>query len=132
MSAVPQSPEVQLAICRESQADGNEWSIYAVNNAAEPILVRLLRGAWEWGDVGHTIKPAREVTVPPRAAAQILRVNDGDAEVSLSLSLHVESTAGKHLASYELGKLYRYREPKMLPTPRKLGWLRTSTTATRL
>jgi len=132
MSAVPQSTEIQLAVCRESQADGNEWSIYAVNTATEPVLVIVLQSEWEWGDVGHTIKPGREVTLLPGAVAQILRVSDDDAEVSMSLSLRVASTVGQHLVSYELGKLYRYREPNMVPTLRKLGWLRTSTTVTQL
>jgi hypothetical protein len=132
MSAVPQSTEIQLAVCREPQADGNEWSIYGINTGTEPVLVIMLRSEWEWGDVGNAIKPRREFNLLPGAFAQILRVSDDDAEVSMSLSLQVASTVGKHLVSYELGKLYRYREPKMLPTLRKLGWLRTSTTVTQL
>lgn len=131
MSTVSPAPEVQLAICRESQTDGHDWSIYAVSKAAESVSVCVLRSQWEWGDVGHTIQPRNVVTLPPGAAAQILRVNDDDAEVSMSLSLRVESTSGQHVVTFDLGKLYRYRDPVMLSAPRKTGWLRSSSTVTQ-
>lgn len=105
MSTVPPAPELQLAICRESLTDGHDWRIYAVNNAAESVSVCVLRCQWVGGDAGHTIKARNVVTLPPGEAARILRVNDGDAEVSMSLSLRVESSSGQQVVTCELGKL---------------------------
>lgn len=130
ISTASPTPAVQLAVCRETQTDGHDWSIYAVNNAAESVSVCVLRGQSEWGDASHTFEPRNVVTLPPGAAEQILRVNDDDAEMALSLSLRVESPSGQHVVIYELGKLYRYRDPIMLSAPRKTGWLRSATIVT--
>ena len=115
---------IAVAVCRERLPDGLEWSVYFVNGLATDVEVTLERVGFEWGDRGHSTAPRQRTSVAAQASARIWRVNDDDAELSMSLSVHVRTPAQQFRATFELGKLYRYRNPAPLIHVGRSGWLR--------
>lgn len=117
-------PLTQIAVCREALDDGNDWSIYFVSAFDTVVDVVVTRVEFEWGDRGHSVTGAQRVTVPAGGVARIWRVSGDDAEVSMSLSLRIYTPTREAPLHFELSRLYRYRDPMLLPQIGLPGWLR--------
>jgi len=113
-----------IAVCRESLDDDNEWSIYALNQLAEPAILIVEHADWEWGDMGHSKQPRLEVPLPGNGAARVMRVDGSDAELRMSVTLLFSANGVRTRLSFELGMLYRYQDPKVLGMSGLTGWLR--------
>jgi hypothetical protein len=62
--------------------------------------------------------------LPARSHARIWRVDSDNAEISMSLSLRLRIGDTQRRAEFELGKLYRYRDPVHIERLGTVGWLR--------
>jgi len=116
----------RVAVCREALHDGNEWSIYVLNDVPGTIDVIVEQVAFEWGDFGHSQAPGTRFTVPADSVARVCRVDGGDAELSMSLTLRIATSVENSRVSFELGKLYSYRDPTLIAALGTAGWLRSA------
>ena len=114
----------QVAVRRQPLPDGKEWSIYVLNGFATAVEVRVESASFEWGDRGHSVEHHVHIPVDAHSSALLLRVDDGDAEISMELSLRILSPSQDLRATFELGKLYHYRNPQALPHLGFTGWIR--------
>ena len=115
----------QVAVRRQPLPDGKEWSIYVLNSLATAVEVTVESASFEWGEIGHALEQRGEhIPVAAGSSALLLRVDDNDAEIGMSLSLRILSPGRELRASYELGKLYQYRDPQALPHLGFSGWIR--------
>lgn len=82
------------------------WAFHVVNDGPGAITsVRLDLAGWEWGDLGSTEEPARELgPLAPGARALAWRDDDGAAEFNVFFVVTLE---GRSRRMYEFRKLYR-------------------------
>lgn len=113
----------RLAACREDLGDGKEWSLFVLNDTDAPIDVALQRVAYEWGDRGHSAAPGLRVVVAARSAERLWREGWEGAEMNMELGLEVESSGTRTRLAFELGKLYRRRNPVPIAGIDLPGWL---------
>lgn len=124
ISHIPPVP-CRAAVCREALADRNEWSVYLLNDLPCTIDVIVEHIDYEWGDLGHSQRPGTRFTLPPAGIARVCRVDDDDAELSMTISLLITAHAKNCRAAFELGKLYHYRDPMPIEALGMAGWLRS-------
>ena len=103
-----------------------QWSIYLLNDLPNTIDAVVERLTYEWGDMGHSQAPRTRFTLPAAAVARICRVTDDDAELSMSVTLQIGMISDVGRVSFELGKLYRYRDQTFIEVLGKAGWLRSA------
>jgi hypothetical protein len=114
-----------LAVCREDLGDERDWTLYFLNDLPSAVEVVIERVSYEWGDMGHTEATGERVHVASEGAARLWRVDDSAAEISASVVLRVLAPQGERRVTFELGKLYRYREPTYIEKLGRPGWVRT-------
>jgi len=113
----------RLAVSREELNDGKEWSIFVLNDMLSPMEVTLVRVSYEWGDQGHSAVPAILLQVPARGNVLLWREGSDGSELNVEVSLQIESLGQRANVSFELGKLYRKRNPVLIEELSRAGWL---------
>ena len=124
-------PSCRVAVCREDIADGKEWSIYLLSDHDSPVDVTLERVSYEWSDNGHSEAPASRFQLSAHGSCLIWREGWEGAEMSMELRVRVEAGESQITLTYELGKLYRKRDPAKIDELGKLGWLQLPTASLR-
>ncbi len=119
----PRPPACRVAVCLEGLADGKEWSIYLLSDHESPVDVTLERVSYEWGDNGHSEAPATRFHLPARGNCLLWREGSEGSEMNMELRVQVTSGASHATLIYELGKLYRKRDPARIDELAKPGWL---------
>lgn len=117
----------RVAACREDLSDGSEWSLYVLNDLGEPIEVMLKRVSYEWVDNGHSVAPGTRLHLRQYQTGLLWREKWEGAEMNMELQLHVEAGEKQMWLSFELGKLYRKRNPVEIEGLGRLGWLHVPT-----
>jgi len=113
----------RLAVCHEELNDGKEWSIFVLNDMQSPMDVTLERVSYEWGDQGHSAVPTIHLQVAARGNALLWREDSDGSELNVELSLQIESLGQRANLNFELGKLYRKRNPVLIEELSRAGWL---------
>jgi hypothetical protein len=117
----------RVAACREEMADGKEWSIYLLSDHDSPVDVTLERVSYEWGDSGHSEAPATRFHLPAHSHCLLWREGSEGSEMNMEFRVQVKSGASHATLIYELGKLYRKRDPARIDELGKPGWLQLPT-----
>jgi len=104
-----------------------QWSIYILNDMSCFIEVKLARVSFEWGDRGHYVAPGNTVGLQSGCATLLWREGWEGAEMNMEVSIEVRTSGQQAGLSFELGKLYRSREPTIISELGKPGWVHSPT-----
>lgn len=114
-----------VLVSRRRPTDGGDaWSIHLVNGLSRSVVAVIEQVAFEWGDMGHSKSPMTQLRLPPGAVHEICQVDGDDAEMSMSLVVRITSETQSFRVSFELSRLYRYRNPTFITALGRMGWQR--------
>jgi len=116
-------PALRLIACRE--ADGDTWSFFLINDAAEPLDWAVLREVtYEWGDneVGKDVANVRIEGLAPGAHTLIWRGGGDAAELRQNFILDVEMSCAAAALLFEFPRLYKKTDLPMAPGFHRPGW----------